>query len=285
MQMLKTMFNVRGSYLELATLLLRIAVALSCLGYASQTLRQKTPLNTEVLLNWGTAPYLATLIPILFALAFLVLGALAFWKPTTKVLWSIFTMIALLTSMKFLGFGLLFGLTLPSHAARYLAPVGLLMLMKANKRNQDPSMIFNMLRISIALTFFGHGVKGLFHSSNFLHLMQGTEMTLFGAAILSPEMNLFILDAIGVVDLLAAVLILTSRWHIVAIYMALWTFAAAWTRVTANGIASWDDIVIRAAYYMIPLAIICYYNWLDSLRVRESVMPTHESAWSPVGAD
>jgi len=58
-----------------------------------------------------------------------------------------------------------------------------------------------MLRISIALTFFGHGVKGLFHSSNFLHLMQGTEMTLFGAAILSPEMNLFILDAIGVVDL------------------------------------------------------------------------------------
>lgn len=31
------------------------------------------------------------------------------------------------------------------------------------------------------------------------------------------------------------------------------------SRVVANGLASWDDVLIRAGYYTIPLAIICLW--------------------------
>lgn|GEM_PF-7130843 len=68
--------------------------------------------------------------------------------------------------------------------------------------------------------------------------------------------------------------------------MATWTFAAAWTRVTANGLVSWDDVIIQAAYYYIPLALICYYNWQDRSPVQEEErVQIKQGAFSPVGAD
>jgi len=133
-----------------------------------------------------------------------------------------------------------------------------------------------MLRIAIALTFFGHGVKVLFHSSSFLHLISASELNVLGTTVLNPQATLLMLDFIAIVDLIAALLIVSTRWPLIPIYMGLWTFVTASSRVLANGPASWDDIVIRAAYYGIPLAILCFYHWQEQQSAEQQTLPAEQ---------
>ena len=279
------------SWPNLAILILQIATALSCIGYASQMVRQKLEINTEMLLSLGTSPILATAIPWLLGLTLLGLAVSILRKPHPYALWATFGLIAFLTGMKTLGFGDYFGLTPFARAARYLLPVALLLLIEWNKRRDgQPNAILTIMRLAIAMTFFGHGTKVLFHSSSFLNLITGFEQNIVGFDLFNPVMTTVMLDVIGIVDLVAAVLILTTRWHWVALYMAGWTFLTATSRVFANGLVAWDDIVIRASYYGIPLAIICLYLWQARERAESGVdelqlaQATNRSVYSGAGA-
>ncbi|MEM7531797.1 MAG: hypothetical protein AAF639_06465 [Chloroflexota bacterium] len=303
MQMLKSL--TKRSAVEIAILCLQFAVALSCIGYASQMFRQKLEINTASLIEWGTSPYLATLIPALFGLAFIGIAIAVVWKPKPVYLWSAFGLIVLLTAMKTVELGTYFGLTMPSRAARYMLPIALLMLMQWYNNQyvkqgrgvveSIPTGVMTVMRLSIALTFFGHGTKVMFHSSKFLGLIEKSSITFFGMPIFSEAAIYLMLDAIAIIDLVVVFLILATRWNWVPIYMGLWTLMTASSRVTANGIASWDDIVIRASYYGIPLAIFFMYQWLNMHEQEHGTVeeqtptrmqiPAHEGVLSGAGAD
>lgn len=264
----------RSRNLSLAIVCLQIGVALSCIGYASQTLRQKTEINRELLLELGASSYIATSVPLLLGITFLALAILVIWKPTAQVLWSIFGLIFLLTAIKFFSHSALYGLTFPSRAARYLAPLALLALLRWRaSTNEEREAAFSLystvsaqraalwlMRVGIALTFFGHGVKVLFHSANFIDLIEKSMVNLLGGAIFELETILFTLDLIAIVDLIVVALILFTRWQWVPLYMAAWTLLTATSRVTALGFAAWDEILIRGAYYTIPLAIYLLFR-------------------------
>ncbi len=264
---MKILENRSRSWPALAILILQIATALSCIGYASQMVRQKLEINTEALLSWGASPSLATAIPWLLGATFVALAVIILRNPHRYALWATFGLVAFLTGMKTLHFGTFFGLTPMARASRYLLPVALLMLSEwHNKQEGQPNTILTILRLAIAMTFFGHGVKVLFHHDSFLALIAGFEQNILGVDLFNPAMTTLMLDVVGVVDLIAAGLILTTRWKPIALYMAGWTFLTATSRVFANGLVAWDDIAIRASYYGIPLAIICLYYWQESTR-------------------
>lgn len=258
--------NGKRSLIDLAILCLQITVALGSIGYASQAFRQKLEINTEVLIGWGTSPYIANIIPALMGAAFLVLAVLVLWKPTPKVIWSTFTLILLLTVLKtFQGNGFASSLAIPSRATRFLAPVALLMLMEWRKDRSTSFMAtLNIMRIALALTFVGHGVKVLFHGKSYFHLLGSSQVNLLGTQIFSPEVTVFLLDSIAVLDITVAILVLVTRWQALPLYMAAWTFITATSRVTANGLVAWDDIPIRGAYYGTAIAIFLLYQWLKA---------------------
>lgn len=256
------------SWTQLAIFILQIATALSCIGYASQMVRQKLEINTEALLGWGASPFFAMIIPWLLGATFVGLAITILRNPHRYAIWAAFGMIAFLTAMKTLSFGAFFGLTPLSRASRYLLPVALLMLIEWDKyKAGQPNAILTVMRLAIAMTFFGHGVKVLFHHDSFLKLINGFEQNIVGFDLFNPAVTSFMLETIGVIDLVAAILILTTRWKFIALYMAGWTFLTATSRVFANGFVAWDDIVIRGSYYGIPLAIICLYYWQSGERV------------------
>lgn len=245
-----------------AVLYLRVGVALTCVGYASQMARNKLEINTDALEAWGASPWLAAVTPGVLALALVILGALALWCPTRSVLLSVFGLIVLLTMIKTLQFGTFFGLTPLGRAGRYLLPLGLLLLIEP-LRSWSTRQTMNLLRLAIAMTFFGHGTKALLHDPAFIGLLDGSQDTVFGEIILGSTATSGLLDVVGLVDIVVAFLLLATRSRLVPLYMAGWTLMTAASRVLANGFGSWDDIPIRAGYYCIPLAIVCLYEWLD----------------------
>ena len=261
------------SLMDIAIFCMQVAVALEAIGHASKMFRQKLEINSEALIGWGASPYIATALPILLGIAFLVLAGLVILRPTPAVLWSIFTLILLLTAIKVFKLDQFSGLTIASRAARYLAPITLLMLLdwRANK-NVNLGGTLNIMRIAIALTFFGHGVQVLFHSQKFIDLIQGSEMNILGGPLLGANQTLLLLDTIAIVDIVAAVLLLATRWSLIPLYMAGWTFLTATSRVFANGLTSWDDTAIRGTYYGIPLAIFLIFQW----------QKTHQTETEPV---
>ena len=143
-----------------------------------------------------------------------------------------------------------------TQGARVAAPLALWLY---DRPERTPHTSWEAVaRGGASLAFAGHGLEALWHSPQFADLILfsarriGTAMTEHAAQTL--------LTGIGVIDLLLAVLLVTTRWRAVAIYAALWGLVTAGSRITAYGLEfGWYETLIRAAHFGLPAALAVYW--------------------------
>ena len=144
------------------------------------------------------------------------------------------------------------------HAVRFVAPVALLVFVTGTGSYLKLEWL---LRIGIASTFIGHGLAAYWLKPGFVDLIVGTLDTFLGSdwrlAEEREKLAIILLPWIGRMDFLLAFLILlpTKYRKTVALWMAIWGFVTATSRLTAFGIERWPDLIIRAANWGIPLLL------------------------------
>lgn len=143
-----------------------------------------------------------------------------------------------------------------TQGARVAAPLALWLY---DRPERTPRTYWEpVARGGACLAFAGHGLEALWHSPQFADLILftarriGTAMTEHAAQTL--------LTGIGVIDLLLAALLVSTRWRAVAIYAALWGLLTAGSRITAHGLEfGWYEALLRAAHFGLPAALAVYW--------------------------
>ncbi len=144
------------------------------------------------------------------------------------------------------------------HAVRFVAPVVLLACVTGIGSRLKLEWF---LRIAVAATFIGHGLVAYWLKPGFVDLIVGTIDTFLGSdwrlAEEREKIALILLPWIGRMDfLLAFLILLPTKWpKTIALWMAIWGFVTATSRLTAFGIERWPDLIIRVANWGIPLLL------------------------------
>lgn len=145
--------------------------------------------------------------------------------------------------------GLYSELSWGEYAVRYTAPLALVLI-----RLGKPNFAVYLLRIAAAAVFLVHGYKAWQGYGPFTDLILLTDAKLFQFEWEQPFVE-GLLVVIGIVDIVAAVLLIGTRWRSVAIYMAFWGIITAASRITALGFPAWPETLIRAANGGVPLVL------------------------------
>ena len=114
-----------------------------------------------------------------------------------------------------------------------------------------------VLRIAVAGEFIGHGVFALQGKKDWI-----AWFAKFGVADASLATKL--LFAVGVIDIVLALLVLIKPVKIVLLWMVLWGFWTALIRPLV-GMPIWD-FVERWANWGAPLALLLILGWPRSIR-------------------
>lgn len=254
--------------------ILRLTVAAMCIGHAWWLwMVEETPLMSWIhsptdVGGWDFSESLALRVQTGIAV-FLTLTAVATFFRTYPLLLGLVSLIqlAIATAMWRMGGG--FQIVSPwipstiasllpfsSQAARVAAPLALALY---DCRNREPSILWeHIARWGTALAFVGHGLEALWHAPGFIDLIL---FSAFRAGIeISESIAKILLTWIGIIDLLLALLLISRRWRLAAIYAAFWGFVTACSRVTAFGFdLGWFEVLIRAAHFGLPTALAVYW--------------------------
>ena len=111
---------------------------------------------------------------------------------------------------------------------------------------KDSKLIYLVLRIALAGTFIGHGYFAFTQKPSWINYL-----TTIGFSL---EVSLILMKAIGLIDLIVAVLALFKPFRYLFYYALLWTFLTALMR-PLTGMPIWD-FVERMANWTIPLALL-----------------------------
>tara|TARA_Y100000588_G_C14202944_1_gene903288 strand:- start:139 stop:993 length:855 start_codon:yes stop_codon:yes gene_type:complete len=147
------------------------------------------------------------------------------------------------------------------HAVRFVAPVVLLAHFTGIGSRRKLQWF---LRLAVASTFIGHGLAAYWLKPGFVDLIVGTLDTFLGSdwrlAEEREQLAIILLPCIGRMDfLLAFLILLPTKWRkTIALWMAIWGFVTATSRLTAFGVERWPDLIIRTANWGIPLLL-----WLE----------------------
>lgn len=156
-----------------------------------------------------------------------------------------------------------------SHAVRFAIPVTLILLTPLPGRREVASSTFNaamwLARVAAALTFFAHGLKAIYLNPIFVDYILAGSTKLVGHSMAQSTAE-FLLQVIGYLDLLLAVLLVAGRFRSVAIYMAAWGLITACSRVVYGGFSMYFEVLIRAGNYLLPLAVAIYFVWYHKHR-------------------
>jgi len=130
-----------------------------------------------------------------------------------------------------------------------------------------------ILRIGVALEFFGHGLAGLYRSPAWIPYF-----TLFGFSKQFAHDHLYYVT--GTFDITMAILVLVRPMRAVMLYMAVWGMFTAWLRPITG--ESWFELVERGANYGMPLAFLMVSglgnaslrSWFERVRPGEALSET-----------
>ena len=235
-----------------ARLILRVAIALTCVGVAGQLLMYSGPVLSWLWMeqSWSEAAALR----VEHAAAHALLACIPFlfvrkaW-PVTKLIaaWLLITAIA----------GTLIGtwhpwLTPGAQAVRCLSPLALAAL-STEKRNDR--LAEWLLRVGIGATFIFHGIEALLTKAIFVdYLIAAGDKLLLADITESTARSALIV--IGVVDVAVGVaILLPKRLRPVAYWMAFWGFFTAFSRIVYMGWDNWPELLIRVTNGAAPLTL------------------------------
>ena len=170
------------------------------------------------------------------------------------------------------------------HAVRYAAPLALLLL-TAFPQKGNARQVEWLLRWGVAGTFVGHGLSALWLNPFFVDLIIGTMNLFLGDPIFTAvsfqdlEEALTIaasrqviaesvLPIIAIQDfiLVAFLLFPGKRIKTIALWMAVWGFVTAVSRMTTYGWDHWHDLALRICNGGIPLFLWAYWKSQDSTK-------------------
>jgi hypothetical protein len=275
---------------------LRILIVIQSLGYAAK-LVGPSALNSFLLESMGD-PFVSNLdrsVHVFLWIASTTLLSLGFLNPPVRSLARRidFTILGLLAGWFFLlaifswlvNPGNAFHATDPAgHAVRYAAPLALILFIAFPGREEE-SKITWILRWGVAGTFVGHGLCALWMKPSFIDLIVGTMNLFLGDPILTAgslealeeafavaaSRQAFAEAALPVIAiqdfiLVALLLLPGKKIKTVALWMAVWGFVTAMSRMTALGWDHWHDLALRICNGGIPLFLWCYWKSLDSTK-------------------
>ncbi|MGE0143406.1 MAG: hypothetical protein AB7I19_10530 [Planctomycetota bacterium] len=123
------------------------------------------------------------------------------------------------------------------------------------------------LRVAVAATFVGHGIEALARNPHFVDLIYSFATATGG---LRPDLAVAetLLRIIGGIDLVVALLVVTTRWVPVAAWMAFWGMATAFARVIHAGPSAWPEVALRSVHFGVPLALLVVFA-SSALRARD----------------
>jgi hypothetical protein len=90
-----------------------------------------------------------------------------------------------------------------------------------------------------------------------------------------------------------ALAILFGRWKPLLVWLCFWSTVTAFSRMTALGVGSYPEVLLRSSHILAPVALWCLAAYLSELRARrdvvDEVVPSAPSATEdsrlPFGAD
>ena len=152
--------------------------------------------------------------------------------------------------------------TLFAYFVRIITPLALLMalLLQNNTLSQGQNtdwgrVLLRVMALSLAITFFTHGVEALGAHPFFVDMVIGSGINLLGVYI--PEaLAVKALFVIGCVDILTSLWIIIRPNIYVAIWMGAWGLITAFARITETGWMSYPEVLVRAPHYLVPMAIV-----------------------------
>ena len=170
------------------------------------------------------------------------------------------------------------------HAVRFAAPFALILFL-AFPGQQRESKIEWILRWGVAGTFVGHGLCALWIKPSFIDLIVGTMNLFFGNPVLAADSSEALQEAlviaasrqafaeaalpvIAIQDFILVALLLLpgKRIKTIALWMAVWGFVTAMSRMTAYGWDHWHDLALRICNGGIPLFLWAYWKSQDSTK-------------------
>ena len=276
---------------------LRILVIVQSMGYAAK-LAAPSALNSFLLGSMGDpfVTYLDQSVQAFLWFSSTALLGLGFLNPPVRSLARRidFTLLGLLAGWSFVlaifswwvNPGNAFHATDPfGHAVRFAAPVALLLFNAFPVREQE-SKIEWVLRWGVAGTFIGHGLCALWIKPSFIDLIVGTLNLFLGDPILTAGSLATLEEAfavaasrqafaelalpiIAIQDFILVALLLLPRKRIktIALWMAVWGFVTAMSRMTAYGWDHWHDLALRICNGGIPLFLWVYWKSQNSSKI------------------
>ena len=273
---------------------LRILVVIQCLGYAAKLVGPSS-LNSFLLGSMGDSfvTNLDRSVQLFLWCAGGILPALGFLKPPARS-WARrldFVILGLIAGWSFVlavfswlnNAGNAFHATDPiGHAVRFAAPFALILFTAFPGRDQE-SRIEWVLRWGVAGTFTGHGLCALWMKPSFIDLIVGTLNCFLGDPVLTAGSTEALDEAfavaasrqafaevalpiIAIQDFILVTLLLLpgKRIKTIALWMAVWGFVTAMSRMTAYGWDHWHDLALRICNGGIPLFLWAYWKSLES---------------------
>jgi hypothetical protein len=275
---------------------LRILVIIQALGYAAK-LVAPSALNSFLLGPMGdpSVTNVDRSVQVFLWFSSVALLGLGFLRPTPgSILRKVdFTLLGLVATWSFvlaifswwINPGNPFHATDPiGHAVRFAAPFALILFL-AFPGQQRESKIEWILRWGVAGTFVGHGLCALWIKPSFIDLIVGTMNLFFGNPVLAADSSEALQEAlviaasrqafaeaalpvIAIQDFILVALLLLpgKRIKTIALWMAVWGFVTAMSRMTAYGWDHWHDLALRICNGGIPLFLWTYWKSQDSTK-------------------
>lgn len=114
-----------------------------------------------------------------------------------------------------------------------------------------------ILRIGVAGEFIGHGLLAVSGKADWVSWIQK-----FGVA--DPLLAKQLLLAIGIIDVIAAFIMLIRPFPAILLGATLWAFWTALVRPLVG--VGWLDFVERSANWAAPLALLFLYGWPQNFK-------------------
>lgn len=235
---------------------LRVGLLLQTIGIFGHALRRGTSINTTLFLNADLSESLSRAIDVTGGSLTLAAGVWFFARPNKIApiwiaawtgLWALAHWIQGSAYFEWVG--------PPAWAIRVGAPLVALLFMSGMLGKAA-----SLARAAAALTFAAHGVEALQHHPKFIDLLIAAGHRFTGHYFSQSDAT-NILTAIGVIDLIAAAIIIAPiKWRPLALWMAFWGAVTAASRVVEFGpLSAWDMTTLRAMHACLPLVL--FFLW------------------------
>ncbi|MEE9312475.1 MAG: hypothetical protein V3V10_08705 [Planctomycetota bacterium] len=237
------------------TELLSAGIFAGCVGHAINALSWASSVNEWLFVDQGVSEYFAASIDhiaaaVLFASAVMVWFASLRTSALTLSIWislNVMASLHLTTWHK--------ELIPTASAAAMIAPIALLLL-------KHRKLAEWLLRVGIALTFATHGLEATLSKRLFVDFVLefwGWFGISFGDSAAKGQLH-----AIGLLDLIVAVMILVPRkMRKTALWMAFWGFITALMRILYSGVINVPEFLVRLSHVTVPLALLVLWKHND----------------------